>query len=162
VYRTAAILLGVGLGGLVDSIVLQQLLQHHFMLSAVIPPVDVTALRFNIRWSGVYDAICWTVASAGVISFYRAARNRMPVPSTRLFVGSLLMGWGGFNLVEGLLDHEILGLHHVVEGPHALLADLLFLAIGAAAPIVFGALLVRPRRDWMARGRRRRRLTPWT
>ena len=25
----------------------------------------------------------------------------------------LLVGWGAFNLVEGTIDHEILGIHHV-------------------------------------------------
>ena len=31
--------------------------------------------------------------------------------------GGLLAGWGLFNLAEGLLDHHILGLHHVREQP---------------------------------------------
>jgi len=160
VYWTAAVLIGIGLGGLADSIILQELLQRHLMLSAVLPPVTVEALRSNIRWGGVFNAFCWACTAAGVVSFFRAARNRMPVPSSRLFVGYLLIGWGGFNLVEGLLDHEIFALHHVVDGPRPVLADLLFLALGAAAFIVVGAYLIRPRRDWMARGRRRRRLTP--
>jgi uncharacterized membrane protein len=25
----------------------------------------------------------------------------------------LLAGWGVFNIVEGLIDHQLLGLHHV-------------------------------------------------
>jgi uncharacterized membrane protein len=146
---------------LLDSIVMQQLLQRHLMLSAVVPPIDVAAMRTNLRWGGAYGAICWCAVVAGVISFYRAARNRMPVPPPHLFMGSLLIGWGTFNLFEGLIDHEIVGIHHFVEGPHAVLADLLFLALGAAAPIVIGAFLVRPRREWMARARRRRRLSRW-
>jgi uncharacterized membrane protein len=161
VYRTAAVLLGIGLGGLIDNILLQQLLQLHFMVSAVVPPTDVTALRTNIRWSGVYDVVCWCVAMAGAIALYRAARHRMPVPSARSFGGSALLGWGVFNLVEGLLNHEILGIHHVVAGPNVVMGDLLFLVVGATLPIVVGAVLVRPRRDWMARRAPRRRITPW-
>jgi uncharacterized membrane protein len=162
VYRTAAVLLGIGLGGLVDNILLQQLLQLHFMVSAVVPPTDVAALRTNIRWGGVYDAVCWCTAAAGAIALYRAARHRMPVPSPRSFAGSVLLGWGAFNLLEGLLDHEILGIHHVVGGQHVILGDLLFLALAATVPIVAGAVMVRPRRDWMARRSPRRRLTPWS
>jgi uncharacterized membrane protein len=159
VYWTAAVLIGVGLGGLADCIVLQHILQRHLMLSAVLPPATVDAFRANLRWGGVFEAVCWTATAAGVASFFRAARNRMPVPSPRLFTGYLLIGWGVLNMVEGLLDHEILGIHHVVEGPRPILGDLLFLAIGGVAFIVIGSYLIRPRRDWMARGGHRR-LTP--
>jgi uncharacterized membrane protein len=160
VYRTAAVLLGIGLGGLADSILIQQLLQRHFMVSSVVPPLDVAALRTNIWWGGVYEAICLCVAVAGVVWFYRAARHRMPVPPPRHFLGSALLGWGVFNLVEGLLGHAILGVHHVGSGRYATLGDLLYLFLAAAIPIAFGSVLVRSRHDWMARPRRRR-LTPW-
>lgn len=160
-YRTAAVLFGIGLGGLIDNILLQQLLQLHFMVSAVVPPTDVAAMRTNIRWDGAYDLVCWCVAFAGAITLYRAARHRMPVPSTRSFTGSALLGWGLFNLLEGVLNHEILGIHHVVTGPNVIMGDFLFLLVGASLPIVVGAVLVRPRRDWMARRTPRRRMTPW-
>jgi uncharacterized membrane protein len=162
VYRTAAILLGIGLGGLAESILLQDLLQLHTMLSAVTPAIDAASIRANLRWTGVDNAVCFVAVFVGAISLYRAARNRMPVPPPRRFAGFLLIGWGGFNLVEGLLDHAILRIHHVVEGPHALLGDFLFLAVGAAGFIVLGAIFIRPRRDWMTRtSTRRRRRTPW-
>lgn len=54
----------------------------------------------------------------------------------------MLVGWGIFNLVEGVIDHTILGLHHVREGGNELPWDLGFLAFGAAL-IVGGWLLVR-------------------
>ena len=38
-------------------------------------------------------------------------------PPWRLHVGVLLAGWGGFNLVEGLVDHQLLGIHHVRDLP---------------------------------------------
>lgn len=161
-YRTAAVLLGVGLGGLADSIVIQQLLQRHLMVSSVVPPIDVAALRTNIWWGGAYEAFCWCVAVAGAVWLYRAARQRMPVPSPKLFFGSALLGWGVFNLVEGLLSHEIFGIHHVGSGRYELLGDLLYLLIASAVPIAIGSVFVRSRQDWVARPRRRRgRLTPW-
>ena len=36
--------------------------------------------------------------------------------SGRAFLGWLLVGWGLFNLVEGVVDHHILTIHHVREG----------------------------------------------
>lgn len=50
--------------------------------------------------------------------------------------------WGIFNLVEGVIDHTILGLHHVREGGNELPWDLGFLALGVVL-IVGGWLLVR-------------------
>ena len=35
--------------------------------------------------------------------------------SAKLLAGALLMGFGLFNVVEGLVDHHILGIHHVNE-----------------------------------------------
>jgi uncharacterized membrane protein len=160
VYRTAAILLGIGFGGLIDSIVFHRVLQLHMMVSAVVPPTTVQGMHTNVRWDGIIDAVCFAVALAGAISVYRAALNRMPVPAPREFAGGMLMGWGGFNFVEGLIAHQILGLHHVIDGPSPLISDLLFLAVGGVALFWVGRLLVRPRRDWMSR-RPRRRLTPW-
>ena len=57
----------------------------------------------------------------------------------------LLAGWGLFNVVEGLIDHEILGIHHVRDdlgGPVGW--DLGFLALGVVL-LVGGALLARRR-----------------
>lgn len=43
----------------------------------------------------------------------------------------MLVGWGVFNLVEGVIDHHILQIHHVRAGPNELAWDLAFLALGA-------------------------------
>ena len=36
--------------------------------------------------------------------------------SGRALVGWKLVGWGLFNLVEGVVDHHLLTIHHVREG----------------------------------------------
>jgi uncharacterized membrane protein len=35
--------------------------------------------------------------------------------SGKLLPGALLIGFGMFNLVEGIIDHHLLGIHHVNE-----------------------------------------------
>ncbi|MEC9053245.1 MAG: DUF2243 domain-containing protein, partial [Actinomycetota bacterium] len=58
-------------------------------------------------------------------------------------LGGLLVGWGLFNLVEGMVDHHLLGVHHVRDDLGAPLAwDLGFLAVGALL-VVGGVLLQR-------------------
>jgi len=68
---------------------------------------------------------------------YRAVARRQ--------FGLLLVGWGGFNLVEGIVDHHILGIHHVRDDTGAPLGwDLAFLALGATL-VVAGLTLKRRR-----------------
>jgi uncharacterized membrane protein len=66
-----------------------------------------------------------------------------------------LIGWGGFNLVEGLVDHHLLGVHHVRDDLGAPLGwDLGFLVFGALL-VVVGAVLMakRPARVSSVTGR---------
>lgn len=49
----------------------------------------------------------------------------------------MAIGRGSFNLVEGVVDHHILGLHHVKENAaNPLLWDMGFLVFGAVLVIV--------------------------
>jgi uncharacterized membrane protein len=149
---SAGILLGTGLGGFVDGILFHQILQWHNMLSSIRPPTDLVAMKYNMVWDGLFHAFTWTMVSLGVWRLWVAGR-RQDVPwSTRTFVGALAMGWGLFNLVEGTIDHEILGVHHVHPGEAQLAWDLGFLAFGVVA-IVVGSIGIRAgRTDTTARG----------
>lgn len=42
----------------------------------------------------------------------------------------MILGWGLFNFVEGVIDHHILHVHHVTETDNHLVWDLAFLASG--------------------------------
>ena len=144
---TAGILLGVGLGGFVDGIVFHQLLQwHHMLTSAGYPPDSVRNLEINTLWDGLFHAATWVVTAIGLALLWRAARHRHVTWSGRLLAGTLLAGWGGFNLVEGLVDHFILGIHHVRSGPNQLAWDLGFLAWGALM-VAIGWWLIRSGRE---------------
>ena len=54
----------------------------------------------------------------------------------------MLVGWGLFNLVEGIIDHHILGIHHVRETGNQTVWDLGFLACGLLL-VIGGWLLAR-------------------
>jgi uncharacterized membrane protein len=142
--RRAGILLGVGLGGFVDGIALHQLAQWHNMLSARLPPESMEAMRANMRADGWFHAATWLVTAAGVALLWKAARAPGPLPPTRWFVGLLLLGWGGFNLVEGVIDHHLLQLHHVRDLPvHVPAYDYAFLLVAGVLPTVVGWMLTR-------------------
>jgi len=129
---SSGILLGAGLGGFIDGILLHQLLQWHNMLSSVHPPNDLVAMKYNMVWDGLFHVFTWLATVAGLARLWRAGM-RSDVPwSTQTFVGALLSGWGLFNFVEGLIDHQILGIHHVHPGAGQLAWDVAFLLSGLA------------------------------
>src|SRR5829696_265519 len=68
--------------------------------------------------------------------------------------GGMLLGFGAFNLVEGILDHQLLGLHHVnerVPREQWIYWDLAFLVWGAAMLIGGWLLLKRGKQEMHAR-----------
>jgi uncharacterized membrane protein len=133
VLRAPGVLLGVGLGGFVDGIVLHQLLQWHHMLSSWRSPDTLAALRINTLWDGLFHVVTWLFVLSGIGMLYsRVTRERRTAWTSRALWGWVMVGWGLFNLVEGVIDHEILGVHHVRSGPHEIWWDMGFLALGAA------------------------------
>ncbi len=135
--RRAGIVLGLGFGGFVDGIVLHQILQwHHMLTEAGYPPDSVRNLQINTLADGLFHALTWVISLVGLAMLYRATVGRQHRPSGRVLAGAMIMGWGIFNLVEGLLNHYILGIHHVRPGPNQALYDAAFLALGAVLTLM--------------------------
>jgi len=132
----AGMMLGIGMGGFVDGIVFHQLLQVHNMLSAKFPVQNVSVetlavnLEVNMFWDGLFHAFTWLMTAIGIAMLWHAVRRRDIPLSTKVLLGSLALGWGSFNLVEGVVNHHILHLHHVTESEHHLFWDLAFLGSG--------------------------------
>lgn len=57
--------------------------------------------------------VAYALTIVGVFLLWRSFRNREGRWSIQTLVACLLMGWGLFNLLEGLIDHQFLGIHHV-------------------------------------------------
>ena len=145
----AGILLGMGLGGFFDGIVLHHILQWHHMVSSVedYPVTTVAGLKANTLGDGLFHAATWIFTLAGLFLLWRALRRTERAWSSQILIGSLLVGWGLFNLAEGIVDHHLLRIHHVRPGENQLAWDLAFLVWGALM-LVGGWLLLRaaPRR----------------
>lgn len=125
--RSAGLVLGVGIGGFIDGIALHQLMGWHHMLSGWYPD-DV---RLNMIGDGAFHAVCLLLVIAGIALLSRGGPH-----SGRGLLGYCVAGWGVFNIVEGLIDHQILGVHHVRPGPHRLAYDLAFLGLGVLLVVV--------------------------
>jgi len=151
--------MGVGLGGFVDGIVLHQVLQWHHLLTATgdHPADTVAGLETNTLADGFFHLATWAFVATAMVLTVRAWQRRELAPPWRAHFGMLLAGWGVFNVVEGLIDHQILGIHHVRDDLGAPLGwDLAFLAFGVLL-VLGGLALARsargpaaPRRDGAA------------
>jgi uncharacterized membrane protein len=142
------IVLGIGLGGFVDGIVLHQILQwHHLLSSTDANPVDtVPGLEDNTLADGLFHSATWLAVAVGVFLLWRAARRGATVWNGRALLGWMLTGWAGFNLVEGVVDHHLLKIHHVREDVANVEAyDVAFLVVSVAL-LVAGLWLVRTAR----------------
>jgi uncharacterized membrane protein len=141
----AGLLLGLGLGGFVDGIVLHQVLQWHHMGTshgehARFPDATVASLEDNTLWDGLFHGASWLVSLVGLFLLWRALAGGHRTTWLSL-AGLMLAGWGIFNVVEGLVNHQLLGIHHVRDDLGAPLSwDLGFLAFGAALIVVGFAL----------------------
>lgn len=149
----AGTILGIGMGGFVDGILFHQILQLHNMLSARRPVTDLVNAEINMVWDGLFHAFTWTMTAIGIALLWGVGR-RSDVPwSSKTFAGSLALGWGVFNLVEGIIDHHLLEVHHVVERPGHLPWDIAFLASGVVLIVIGWVVIHSGRNDVGIRGR---------
>lgn len=125
--------LGIGLGGFVDGIVLHQILGWHHMVcrTETCQPRSIEELKLQVTEDGYFHLAMGIITVIGVVLLFRAAKGT-DISGWRVF-GAALAGWGTFNFVEGIVNHHLLDLHHVLPGrPQELVFDLLFLFSGVA------------------------------
>jgi len=135
---SSGILFGLGLGGFFDGIVLHQVLQwHHMLTSGGYPPNSVHNLEVNTLWDGLFHVSTYIFVVLGLLILWRAARQTHGRWSGKLLAGTMLLGFGLFNVVEGIIDHHLLGIHHVNETVP--LAQWIYWDIGF---LVWGALML--------------------
>ena len=143
-----AVLVGIGVAGSLDEIVLHQLLRwHHFY--------DRGSQAAGLIADGIFHLGSTTALVVGlVLLVQRWPTERDPL---RQSAAGILLGAGGFNLYDGIIQHKLLGLHQVRAGaPNNLPYDLVFIAI-AAVVLLAGLLLLRVGSQRAAPGRKARR-----
>ena len=115
------------------------------MLSARLPLDSMANMHTNMTADGVFHAAVWLATLIGIVLLFNAARRRDVRFPPHVFYGSMLSGWGLFNVVEGVIDHHVLELHHVVEALGRSQWDWIFLGVSAAL-ILLGWTIARERR----------------
>ncbi len=137
----AGILLGLGQAGFFDGIVFHQLLQWHHMFTNVESSNTVAALELNTLGDGLFHLVDWLMTIAGLIVLWLAVRRDDVDLSTSVLIGAFCIGAGMFNIIEGILSHHLLQIHHVKPGVHQLAWDLSFIGAGILSTIIGGVVL---------------------
>jgi uncharacterized membrane protein len=144
-------MLGLGLGGFLDGIVLHQLLQWHHMISSTQKGNvgTVGGLEANTVADGLFHTATWLLTAAGLWWLWVSVSRRR-VALDRAFFGWLLFGWGLFNVLDEALFHAAFDLHHIREGENEFAYDMGFLTFGVTLLLV-GWLLARSDRGHVVR-----------
>ncbi|GGI93453.1 hypothetical protein GCM10007973_32190 [Polymorphobacter multimanifer] len=136
----ASIIVGIGLGGFFDGILLHQILQWHHLLSLV-PGVD--SLRLQALWDGWFHALMYIITAVGLIGLWR---SRAALPPARHLGGGLLIGVGAWHVLDSIASHWVLGIHRIrVDSPNPLVWDLVWFVVFGLVPLAIGWLLMRGR-----------------
>lgn len=151
-FFAGGLLLGIGLGALVDGVVLHQLLQWHHMVSAQdeYPMTTLRGLQVNTHWDGAFNAGGVVVTIAGLALVW-SARAKAGLHAGDALSGLLVAGWGLFNILDAVVNHYLLGLHHVRENTEQQWAYEVAYVVFSAVLVGVGYSLLRP---WLDRLRR--------
>ncbi|WP_301169902.1 DUF2243 domain-containing protein [Brevibacillus nitrificans] len=122
---TGAFLFGVGMIGMLDGIVFHQILQWH--------SVNMHTDRFHqIMSDGLFHIFATFIIF--IAGFLLWKGNPKDKPTT--FWGSFFLGAGIFNLIEGIVSHHLLQVHHVKPGPNQVFYDISYDAFAVALLII--------------------------
>lgn len=163
-FHQAGYLLGFALGGFFDGIVLHQILQWHHLLSGI-ARAPFNELRIQILADGAFHASMYLVAALGMRKLLQARYVLLDRAADRLLAGNLLIGFGAWHVVDGIVSHWLLGIHRIrMDAADPLFWDVLWFALFGVLFIVAGIALRRrrapPSQDDHERRRSRSTLAP--
>jgi len=129
----SGVLAGIGLAAFVDETVFHQLLHwHHFY--------DRSTTDAGLVSDGLFHAFGFVAVVSGLFLFADLRRRRALVPGR--WVGGLLLGAGGFQLYDGLVQHKVFGLHQIRYGVDLVAYDVTWNVV-AVVLLLAGAVLTR-------------------
>lgn len=130
------LLMGVGVAGTLDEVILHQLLQwHNFYVH--------TTQYWRIFIDGLFHLFSSLMLSSSALLLFLHRRQLSALHNALALLAGVLMGAGSFNLYDGIVQHKLLNLHPVREGVENILPyDLVYNAI-ALLLLVAGVLLWR-------------------
>ena len=132
----SGVLVGVGVAGFLDETVFHQLLHwHHFY--------DKSTPEAGLVSDGLFHVVSWVAVVAGLFLF--ADLRRRGDWAARSWRGAVLVGLGGFQLYDGLVQHKLLRLHQIRYVPDITPYDVAWNVIAVVLLAAGVGLLLRER-----------------
>ena len=128
----SGIFLGIGFVAFIDEAVFHQLLHwHHFY--------DRSTTSAGLISDGFFHAFSWvaTVGSLFMLSAVRSVKGWMP----RRWTAGMLLGIGGFQLYDGIVQHKWMRLHQIRYTDNVFVYDLVWNSLALLILIVGFVLL---------------------
>lgn len=129
----AGLLVGVAAAAFVDQVVFHQLLQWHHLVDGATPEAGLLS-------DGVLHAVEVAALVSGLLLLADLQRRGAAVPAR--FWAGMLLGAGGFQVFDGLVQHTLLRLHQVRYGVELLPYDIAWNLAGLLAALAGVLLLV--------------------
>lgn len=129
----SGVLFGIGVAAFIDEAVFHQLLHWHHFYDRATPEIGLVS-------DGLFHALSWfaTVAALFLVADLNRRRAFRPM---RWWAG-VLVGAGGFQLYDGLIQHKLMGLHQIRYVPDIAPYDLAWNVV-AVVLLLVGLALVR-------------------
>ena len=124
------VLVGLGAGGILDGVVLFQLLHWHHVYD-----------RSSLATGLVTDGLFYLGSAAALVTGLVLLWRREVPALDRRFAGAALASAGALNLVDGTIVHKLLRWHQVREGVGETPYDVGYIALAALALAAGLALL---------------------
>ncbi|MET3506088.1 DUF2243 domain-containing protein [Halalkalibacter oceani] len=129
----SGILFGLGLVAFFDEAVFHQLLHwHHFY--------DRATTEIGLISDGLFHAFSWFATIAGLFLF--ADLRRRNALSRGTWWGGVLVGGGGFQLYDGVIQHKLMRIHQIRYVDNVIVYDLIWNVL-ALIMIAIGLVLLR-------------------
>lgn len=129
---------GIGVMAFIDEVIFHQLLQwHHFY--------DLSTTQIGIFADGLLNAFAWFVAIGSLFLFANLRRRNALWP--KRWAGAVLLGAGGFQLFDGIVNHKLLRVHQVRYDVDILPYDLAWNLSGALLLLIGLIILLQTRKS---------------
>ncbi len=133
---TSGFLIGVGVAAFIDETVFHQLLHWHHFYDKSTPDIGLVS-------DGIFHAGGFLAIVVGLFLF--ADLQRRHALGRTWLTGAAFVGWGAFQLYDGLFQHKVLKLHQIRYHVHLLPYDLAWDLAAALCLLIGAGLLVRAR-----------------
>ncbi len=133
----SGVLFGIGFVAFIDEAVFHQLLRwHHFY--------DLSTTDIGLISDGLFHAFSWFGTIAGLFLFADLRRKRSFIRER--WIGGILLGVGGFQLYDGIIQHKLFRIHQIRYVDNVIVYDVIWNVIAILLIVIGLKYIKQPRK----------------